>query len=163
MRRDQDPLANQARADDGARPPINTNPILNDIAAKAAAAAGTEIGLVTYIDESDYWIVSRFGGNEISSRREAAFCAWAVHNAEVFWVEDALLDARFHDNPYVLDDPHVRFYAGAPVKTPSGGRIGVVCVIDTKPRRHDPVLCAQLTALAEQASDHLRLANRAFQ
>ena len=66
--------------------------------------------------------------------REITFCSHAIINEEIMVVEDATTDQRFHDNPIVTGFPNVVFYAGAPLKLPSGFVIGALCLIDNKPR-----------------------------
>ena len=66
--------------------------------------------------------------------REHSFCAHTILQNHVLVVEDASRDARFATNPYVIDGPRIRFYAGAPLRTKHGERLGAVCVLDDKPR-----------------------------
>ena len=113
-------------------------PLFAPVAARAAELCGTPIALVTFISEDKQWIKASVGLVPRQISRESAFCAWAVHTAELFWVEDALNDERFSDNPLVLDDPHIRFYAGAPIATPEGYVLGAVCIIDREPRTLRP-------------------------
>lgn len=63
-----------------------------------------------------------------------SFCTHAVQQNGVFEVPDATEDQRFANNPLVTGDPHIRFYAGVPLRTQSGARIGTICVIDNCPR-----------------------------
>ena len=66
--------------------------------------------------------------------RDLSFCAHTIAGDDVLVVEDARVDPRFRDNPFVLGEPFVRFYAGAPVVTPDGHRLGSICLIDRVPR-----------------------------
>ena len=66
--------------------------------------------------------------------RDVSFCSHALGQPEVFVVPDARLDVRFADNPLVTGDPHIRFYAGVPLQSPTGHDIGTLCIIDRRPR-----------------------------
>lgn len=77
---------------------------------------------------------SCFGLDIRETGSELSFCAYVVQSDNLMVVPDATLDARFQDNPLVTGYPHVRFYAGAPLRTPDGVNLGTLCVIDTEPR-----------------------------
>ena len=72
-------------------------------------------------------------------------------------VPDARLDPRFKDNPLVTAEPHIRFYAGAPLLSEQGHAIGTLCVIDTKPRELSDIQIQSLEALSRQVMAHLQL------
>jgi diguanylate cyclase (GGDEF)-like protein len=80
--------------------------------------------------------------------RSISFCGHVVASDTLMVVEDALCDARFADNPLVLHGPRIRFYAGSPLRTPTGEVLGTLCVIDFKPRQFGPELQALLRGLA---------------
>ena len=121
----------------------------------AAEQLGMPVALLTLVDGQRQWFKSRIGIDATETPRELSFCAHAILHNELMVVEDALRDPRFFDNPLVAGDPHVRFYAGAPLSSPDGHRIGTLCVIDTLPRTLGPVELSILDALRSLANETL--------
>ncbi|HSW19816.1 MAG TPA: ATP-binding protein [Ramlibacter sp.] len=104
----------------------------------AASFTGMPIALISLIDRDRQWYKSAVGlpqGDQ--TPRAVSFCGHAIASDGLFEVEDATLDERFHDNPLVLEAPHVKHYAGAPLVMPGGERIGTICVVDHKAGRLD--------------------------
>lgn len=91
--------------------------------------------LFTVLDHDRQWFKSKQGLDVTETPRSVAFCDHAIRQDQIFVVEDATQDPRFRNNPLVLDSPHIRFYAGMPVREPSGFKIGSLCIIDDKPRQ----------------------------
>lgn len=104
------------------------------IVRQAAAELGTPIALVSLIDENRQWFKAKVGLGVSETPRSISFCTHAIEGDDVFVIDNAKQDSRFADNSLVTGDPNIRFYAGAPLKTPSGRRIGTLCVIDREPR-----------------------------
>lgn len=113
----------------------------------AAEQLDMPIALVTLMDGHRQWFKSRIGLATPQTDRDISFCSHAILQDELFIVEDARLDTRFADNPLVTGDPHVRFYAGAPLSAKTGERIGTLCVIDRIPRTLNEVELAVLESL----------------
>src|SRR5690349_5074445 len=115
------------------------------------------MALVTFIDGDRQWFKSARGIDGLETSRDVAFCAHAILEEEALVVNDAREDPRFSDNPHVVGAPHVRFYAGAPLRTPDGYTLGSLCVLDTKPRTPSPEDRALLEGLAAIVMDELEL------
>ncbi len=103
----------------------------------AARALATPIALISIVDETRQWFLSRRGIQLAATARDASFCAHALMQRRLLVVPDATLDARFATNPLVTGPPHIRAYAGAPIYTRDGYAIGALCVIDVKPRHFE--------------------------
>jgi len=125
--------------------------MFDDIARIASVVADTPIALISLVDGKRQWFKARVGLEVTETPRDVAFCSWAILGDEIFEVGDALKDERFSDNPLVLGEPEIRFYAGAPLRTSSGEGIGSVCVIDSKPRALDERQKEALRALSRIA------------
>jgi phosphoribosyl 1,2-cyclic phosphodiesterase/DNA-binding response OmpR family regulator len=100
----------------------------------AAAVFDVPIALVSLVDRDRQWFKSCYGISAKETSREASFCAHVVHNREMMLVTDALMDPRFADNPLVVNEPRVRFYAGCPLILADGSCVGTLCLVDTRAR-----------------------------
>jgi len=92
------------------------------------------ISTLTLIDSNREWFKSCQGLSKTEGDRAISFCGHALVEDEILVIEDTKKDERFSDNPMVMGDPYIRFYAGVPVLGPDGKRIGVFCIKDTNPR-----------------------------
>jgi diguanylate cyclase (GGDEF)-like protein/PAS domain S-box-containing protein len=123
----------------------------------AARILNVPMVLVTLIDAERQWFKSTVGFSDTETQRDTAFCAHAILADIPLVVSDAHEDPRFADNPYVLGSPHIRFYAGAPLRTPDGFRLGTFCALDSKPRALSEPDKKLLEDLAALAMDELEL------
>ncbi len=95
---------------------------------------GVDVALVSLVDENRQWFKSCAGMELSETPRDISFCGHAILGDGAFVIPDALQDERFADNPLVAGPPHVRFYAGCPLRGPGGRKLGTLCIIDSKPR-----------------------------
>tara|TARA_R110002126_G_scaffold97190_6_gene226720 strand:+ start:130 stop:2118 length:1989 start_codon:yes stop_codon:yes gene_type:complete len=98
---------------------------------------GTEIVLISLVDNDRQWFKSRQGLSACETGRDISFCGHAILSDAIFQIPDASTDPRFTDNPLVTSAPFIRFYAGAPLHY-KGERIGTLCIIDPKSRQLSP-------------------------
>jgi diguanylate cyclase (GGDEF)-like protein len=107
------------------------------------------VALVSLVDEERQWFKSKVGIEHSETSREISFCAHAIHQDQVFIVENALQDKRFSNNPLVINEPHFRFYAGYPIKGSNGFQFGTLCIFDTQPHQFGNEEVQLLEELAE--------------
>lgn len=105
---------------------------LDDLVALAAKLCDTPVALVSLVDETEQWFKARVGTDATSTPREVSFCDHAMRGDGVMVIPDATLDPRFADNPLVTGEPHIRFYAAAPLVSPEGHPLGALSVIDAR-------------------------------
>ena len=128
-------------------------PELDALARAASLVCGVPISLISLVDADRQWFKANIGLPEATQTpRDVAFCAHAILGDTLMEVPDALLDARFSDNPLVAGAPDIRFYAGVPLRMSDGLSIGTLCVIDRVPRQLDNHQRAILVNLAEAAA-----------
>tara|TARA_R110000737_G_C14557259_1_gene481652 strand:+ start:79 stop:1083 length:1005 start_codon:yes stop_codon:yes gene_type:complete len=123
----------------------------------AKSALQMPIVLVSLVDADRQWFKSRQGLEATETPRDISFCAHAIEQDEPFIIPNALEDERFRENPLVTGEPNIRFYAGIPLKTPSGYNIGTLCAIDREPRYLSGVELSLLSDLARLVVDELEL------
>ncbi len=122
----------------------------DDVTALAAFICAAPYSTITFVDRDRQWFKSEVGFGTNQTGRADGFCACALLEPRTLIVEDALNDPRFAENPFVLDGPKIRFYAGAPLIAPDGHILGTVCVFDTKPRSLSPEQITALETLSRQ-------------
>ena len=108
-------------------------PMFDGITELAARICNAPIALVSLVDTNRQWFKSRVGLDATETPRDISFCGHAILSPELFIINDATTDPRFADNPLVVGEPKVRFYAGAPLINKEGLALGTLCVIDQKP------------------------------
>lgn len=138
---------------------LDTGPeqAFDDLTLLASQVCGTPIALITLVDEKRQWFKSKVGIDVAETERSISFCAHAIEQPGLFEIPDTLSDRRFRDNPLVVSDPHIRFYAGAPLLTRDGDPLGTICVADRLPRTLTEGQRAALNALRRQAETQLEL------
>jgi GAF domain-containing protein len=94
----------------------------------------TPIATITLVDHDRQWFKAKSGIDDTEGPRDQSFCSQAMEGEGVFFVSDAQADPRFSENTYVTGEPHIRFYAGAPLRSANGQNLGAVCVISPDAR-----------------------------
>lgn len=119
-----------------------------------------ETCLISLVDSQRQWFKSKQGLKACETAREISFCGHAILEEKVFVVNDASRDVRFADNPLVTEAPSIRFYAGCPIHSADGYRIGTLCLIDPAPRDFSTEDEETLRDLASMVEDELKISSQ---
>lgn len=123
----------------------------------AARVLETPTAIISLVDRDRQWFKSSVGIALKETPRHFSFCTHTIRGHGPLLVSDALLDDRFRTNPLVVGPPHIRAYAGMPLRSASGHNIGALCVNDIKPRTFSRDQIDLLRDLARLAVDELEL------
>lgn len=121
------------------------------------------IGIVSMIDGHRQWYKAATGMANSEAELKNTFCRYTLEGTAPLVIPDATKDRRVAGNPYVQGDPHIRFYAGVPLRTRDGFNIGTVCAIGLEPREFSPQQVDILASLARIVMDELELRRLATQ
>ncbi len=139
---------------------LDTDPeqAFDDLTLLASQICGAPMAALALIDDDRQWFKSKIGLTVSETARNISFCTHAIEKPdEMMIVPNALTDRRFSNNPLVVDDPRIRFYAGAPLITEKGQALGTLCVLDRVPRLLTTDQLQALDALRRQAQAQLEL------
>jgi len=129
----------------------------DDLTRLAARCCDVPIALINFVAADRQWTKSHLGWALKDVARTDSFCAQAISRTEPLLIPDLAKDERFAKNRFVVAEPKVRCYAGAPLISPDGFRIGTLCVLDQRPRRFTPEQIETLQVLAQQVMAQLEL------
>ena len=122
---------------------------------------GVPTSLVSLVDTNRQWSKSCQGLKVKEMSRDISFCGHAILGNDIFMIGDTFEDERFYDNPLVLSEPKIRFYAGIPLVISNGIKVGTLCLIDQEPRilsDEDQQLLRDLGQMASQELSSVQLA-----
>ncbi|HEV7257751.1 MAG TPA: GAF domain-containing protein [Bosea sp. (in: a-proteobacteria)] len=109
-------------------------PAFDGLVSIARTVCNTPTALISLVDKDGQWFKARSGFEPCETNLDSSVCAHALRHGSTLIIPDLSLDLRTAANPLVTDNPGIRFYAGALLKTSDGHAIGTLCVIDTEPR-----------------------------
>jgi diguanylate cyclase len=124
--------------------------IYDDLGEIARCIAGTPIGLISLVDKNRQWFKTCLGLGTKETPRSISFCGHTILNKQALIIPDTLQNPDFVDNPLVVGEPYIRFYAGFPLVSNSGLSIGTICVISPSPQTLNPSQQIGLNLLAKQ-------------
>ncbi|WP_404408927.1 diguanylate cyclase [Pseudidiomarina marina] len=130
-------------------------PVFDKITQFAKQLFDADAALITLVDSERQWFKSKIGFQENETPREVSFCSHAVEKASTMVVEDATKDERFFDNPYVVAENGLRFYAGVPLEIAPDIFVGTLCITDSRPRNFSTQQREWLEILAEWVKNEL--------
>lgn len=138
---------------------LDTDPeqSFDDLVILASYICKTPIALLSLLDDHRQWFKSTVGVQVRETPLEMSICAHAIKQEDLFIVPDTLQDTRFRENPMVVGEPYIRFYAGAPLINEDGYALGTLCVLDRQPRELDPEQKQALKSLRQLALKQMEL------
>lgn len=130
----------------------------DDIVELACALCSAPISLITLLDSDRSWFKAQVGIGGHEAPKELSLCQYTIQQPDaVTVINNALTDPRLTDNPFITGDTHIRFYAGAPLVTPTGEAIGTLCIVDTEPREFSEEHMRILRILADRVMKQLEM------
>ena len=129
----------------------------DDITLLASQICDTPISYISLLDKDRQWFKSSKGLSITETNRDISFCSHTIHQSDIMIVPDVLMDDRFVDNPKVTGDPFIRFYAGVPLLTEGGFKVGTLCIADHIPRDLTAQQIFALEVLARQVESNISL------
>jgi anti-sigma regulatory factor (Ser/Thr protein kinase) len=144
---------------------LDTDPeqAFDDLTLLASHICGTPIALISLIDADRQWLKSKVGMSIAETSRSVSFCTHAITQSDLYVVPDARVHDLFRDNPFVVAENGIRFYAGAPLITPDGHALGTLCVLDNIPRMLSREQVEALQAIRRQVQAQLELRRNLFE
>jgi two-component system, NtrC family, sensor kinase len=138
---------------------LDTDPeeSFDDLVILASYVCKTPMAMLSLLDDHRQWFKSKVGVQVCETPLELSICAHAIKQQDLFIVPDTLQDARFRENPLVRGEPHIRFYAGAPLINEDGYALGTLCVVDREPRELDQEQKQSLKSLRQLALRQMEL------
>jgi formate hydrogenlyase transcriptional activator len=127
------------------------------LAELAAEICRTPFAAICMIDGDRQWFKAAVGLPDAETPRAISLCARTTEQQDVLVVNDALSDPRVRETFFVPGEARIRFYAGAPLTTPAGHRIGAMCVMDVEPRALTPQQVSGLRSVGQQVMSQLEL------
>lgn len=129
----------------------------DDLVILAAHVCHTPMAMLSLVDDRRQWFKSKVGVQISETPKETSICATAIQQPDLFIVGDTCEDPRFRENPLVVSEPKIRFYAGAPLINEDGFALGTLCVVDREPRVLSDEQKEALTALSRLALRQMEL------
>ena len=136
---------------------LEAHPELQEIVDFAAEICEKPVAYLTMLDDETNWLKVATGIKARSVPRQTSFCRFTIEQDEVMIISDATQDTRFQDNPFVVDDPGIRFYAGVPLVLQNGLKLGTLCLLDLEPNNLTPLQQKTLSVLSKQVTLVLEL------
>jgi PAS domain S-box-containing protein len=129
----------------------------DDITLLASQICDAPISYISLLDKDRQWFKSTKGLSITETNRDISFCSHTIHQSGIMIVPDVLMDDRFVDNPKVTGNPFIRFYAGVPLLSDRGFKLGTLCIVDHKPRNLNAQQIFALEVLARQVESNISL------
>ncbi|WP_238379291.1 PAS domain S-box protein [Cytophaga hutchinsonii] len=131
-----------------------------DLTYIAASVCNTEHAFITLLNKDNLVFLSSFKPPLAEITRDLSFCEITIQSDTVHEVQDARVHERFSNNPYVIGEPYLRYYCGAPLIDENGYKLGALCVLDTNPRTLTENQKKSLVLLAKQVMNDFRINSR---